>query len=56
MANTDKFKLATIQYMSKNNDQLKKELTTMAASVQKPNKGDLGRWIPAKASNIEEKM
>ena len=55
-ANTKKFKMATIQYMSKNNEQLKKELTTMAASVQKPNEGDLGRWIPAKASNILEKL
>ena len=42
--------------MSKNNDTLKKELTTFAASVQKPNHGDLGRWIPAKTSNIQEKL
>ena len=42
--------------MSKNNDNLKKELTTMAACVQKANQGDLGRWIPAKAANISEKL
>lgn len=41
--------------MSKNNDQLKLEMTKMVASVQKTNRsesGDLGRWIPAKMANI----
>ena len=28
----------------------------MAACVQKANQGDLGRWIPAKAANISEKL
>jgi hypothetical protein len=44
--------------MSRNNDLLKLEMTKMVASVQK--KGDngteLGRWIPAKVANIEEKL
>ena len=43
--------------MSKNNDQLKLEMTKMVASVQKKNERmDLGRWIPAKVANIEEKL
>jgi 16S rRNA G1207 methylase RsmC len=56
--NNKQFKLVTIQYMSKNNDELKKQLTTIAACVQKQNEmnEDLGRWIPAKISNIQEKM
>ena len=51
------YKFASIQYMSKNNDQLKLEMTKIVASVQKQSQyGDLGRWIPAKAANIEEKL
>jgi hypothetical protein len=57
-SNIKNYKLASIQYMSRNNDLLKLEMTKMVASVQKKSDsgGDLGRWIPAKVANIEEKL
>jgi hypothetical protein len=56
-SNIKHYRLASIQYMSKNNDQLKLEMTKIVASVQKmSDSGDLGRWIPARVDNIEEKL
>ena len=51
------YKMASIQYMSKANDALKEQLLAFAASTQKRNaKEDLGRYIPAKYSNISSKL
>lgn len=43
--------------MQKANDALRKELSTLAAAAQKKDATeDLGRYIPAKYSNINEKL
>ena len=49
--------MANIQYMSKANKQLKTQLFTLAASAQKKEADhNMGRYIPARFSNIEEKL
>ena len=56
-SNSKYYKMASIQYMSKANDELKEQLLAFAASTQKKDaKEDLGRYIPAKYSNISSKL
>ena len=51
------YKMASIQYMSKANNELKDQLLTLAVSSQKRDADeDQGRYIPAKYSNIGAKL
>jgi hypothetical protein len=51
------YKMASIQYMSKDNIELKEQLLALAASTQKEGaQEDLGRYIPAKYSTIVSKL
>lgn len=51
------YELVTIQYMQKSNDTLKKELLALAAAAQRSGATqDTGRYIPAKYSNIIQKL